>query len=99
VDVLVGHAVRVGVGVRVGGQVGVGVLTNVGVRVGVWSGVTGVAVGCCAINVGRAGAVGRSDVGQNGSAPISIGSSCSSRRISSMMAGSIAGMVTTGHAA
>jgi hypothetical protein len=84
-----GVAVRVGHGVAVS----VGVLINVGVAVGG----AGVAVGCCAINVGRGVAVGRSEVGQNGRAPITMGLSCSSRRISSMMAGSIAGIITTGH--
>ena len=90
VDVGRGVAVVVGQAVRVG----VGVLTIVGVPVGA----TGVAVGCCAINVGRGVAVGRSEVGQNGRVPITVGLSCSSRRISSMMAGLIAGSITTGHA-
>ena len=83
-------AVRVGHGVAVD----VGVLTNVGVLVGA----TGVAVGCCAIDVGRGVAVGRSDVGQNGRATIRVGFNGSSRRISSMMAGLIAGIMTIGHA-
>jgi hypothetical protein len=103
-DVAVGHGVSVAVGqelvvlvgraVRVGSTVGVGVLTKVGVPVGT----TGVAVGRCAINVGLWVAVGRSEVGQNGRAPITVGLSCSSRRISSMMAGSIGGIITIGHA-
>jgi hypothetical protein len=59
---------------------------------------TSVEVGRCAINVGRGVAVGRSEVGQNGRATITVGLRFSSRRMSSMMAGSIAGIRISGHA-
>jgi hypothetical protein len=64
--------------------------------VGVLVGSIGVAVGCCAINVGRGVGVGRLVVGQNGCA-ITVGLRFSSRRMSSMIAGLIAGIITIGH--